>query len=78
MRDAEQSRADSLNPDVVRQKLILVGLFMVAHEFLVGCIRDRPLHFFACEWNRSGSPVPSKKYKAEVLALVSCPINAFT
>ena len=68
-RDADQSWADSLNPDVVRQRLMLVGLFMVAHEFLVGCIRDRPLYFFADRFKRSGDPIRSKKYEEEVLAL---------
>ena len=68
MRDVEKAWADSLNPDVVRQKLTKVGLFMVAHELLVGCIKDRPRCFFADEF-RDGIPVTSKKYKVEVLAL---------
>ena len=68
MRDVEQTWADFLNPDVVRQKLTMVGLFMVAHEFLVDCIRDRPLRFFSDEF-RDGLSIPSEAYKAKVLAL---------
>ena len=68
-RDTDQSWTDSLNPDAVRQKLILVGLFLVAYESLEGCLRNRPLRFFADEFTRNGDPVPSKAYREKVLAL---------
>ncbi len=41
---------------------------MVAHEFLVDCIRDRPLRFFSDEF-RDRPSIPSEAYKAKVLAL---------
>ena len=57
-----------LNPDTVRTKFIMMGLFMVAHELLEDCIKHAPLSFFADEW-KDGRPVQSEEYKTEVLKL---------
>ena len=57
-----------LNPDTVRTKFVMMGLFMVAHELLEDSIKSTPLSFFADKW-KDGKPIQSEDYKAEVLAL---------
>lgn len=57
-----------LNPDTVRTKFVMMGLFMVAHELLEECIKHPPLSFFADEW-KDGRPIQSEEYKSEVLKL---------
>ena len=56
------------NPDTVRTKFVMIGLFMVAHELLEACIKHAPLFFFTDEW-KSGKMAPSTEYKADVLSL---------
>ena len=57
-----------LNPDTVRTKFVMMGLFMVAHELLNDCIKDPPLSFFADEWKEDRT-VQSEEYKIKVLKL---------
>ena len=56
------------NPDTMKTKFVMMGLFMVAHELLEDCIKHAPLFFFADEWE-GGKTVPSTKYKVDVLSL---------
>ena len=64
----EQWLEELLNPDTVRTKLVMMGLFMVAHELLKDCIVSTPLTFFADEW-KDGKPIQSEEYKTEILGL---------
>lgn len=68
MTDTTDAWAAFLNPDVARPKLIGAGLFLLAHEMLIDSIKRHPLDFFSNQWTPDG-PVPSDKYRAEVLAL---------
>ena len=56
------------NPVTVRTRFVMMGLFLVAHEFLEDTIKHPPLSFFADAWN-DGKPVPGDEYKTEVLKL---------
>ena len=64
----KQWMEELLNPDIVRTKFVMTGLFMVAHELLEDCIKHPPLSFFADE-SKDGRPVQSEEYKTEVLKL---------
>ena len=70
MADEENKRwvGELLNPESVRTKLIMMRLFMVAHELLEDSIIRPPLSFFADD-GKDGRPVPSNEYKTEVLKL---------
>ena len=60
--------ADFLNPDLVRSKFVSAGLFLVAHEMLLGSIKRHPLFFCSNTWTVNG-PEQSEEYRREVLAL---------
>ena len=64
----EQWMEEILNPDTVRTKFVMMGLFMVAHELLKDSIKSTPLSFLADKW-KDGKPIQSEDYKTEVLAL---------
>lgn len=68
MADTMNAWAAFLNPEIVRPKLIAAGLFLLGHEMLIDTIKKHPLDFFSNHWTADG-PVPSARYKAEVLAL---------
>ena len=68
MSDVNDMWAEFLNPDVVRTKLVAMGLFMVAHEMLLEKIKDRPLSYFSDEWTADGGLQQSDDYRKEVLA----------
>ncbi|MGB8990492.1 MAG: hypothetical protein WCD80_00395, partial [Desulfobaccales bacterium] len=55
-----------LNPDVMRQNLILASIYIAYYEILKDSIVDRPKEFFATQWTKDG-PNESEKYKAEIL-----------
>ena len=57
-----------LNPDTVRTKFVVMGLFLVAHELLIDSIKSRPLSLFANEWD-DAKPKQSARYKAKILSL---------
>jgi len=44
-----------LNPDVLRQNLILASIYIAYFEILKDSIVDRPKEFFATEW-KHGEP----------------------
>ena len=67
-RPVDEGWAEILNPDAMRTKFIMTGLFMVAHEMLLYSIKGRLLAFYADDWC-NGEPVPSDGYKNKVLAL---------
>ena len=64
----EQWVEELLNPDTVRTKFVMMGLFMVVHEVLIDSIKSGPLSFFANEW-KEDRPASSEEYTTEVLAL---------
>ena len=68
MSDVKDRWAEFLNPDVVRTKLVAMGLFMIAHEMLLDAIKDRPLGFFANNWTADGGWQQSDEYRREILA----------
>ena len=68
MSDVKDRWAEFLNPDVVRTKLVAMGLFMVAHEMHLKVIKDHPLDFFCHEWTADGGPQQSEEYRREILA----------
>ncbi|MBA3243326.1 MAG: hypothetical protein H0T60_19055 [Acidobacteria bacterium] len=68
MADTTDAWTAFLNPGVVRPKLIAAGLFLLGYEMLIDSIKRRPLEFFSNRW-AIDRPVPSDKYRAEVLAL---------
>ena len=57
-----------LNPETVRTKFVMMGLFMVAHELLEDSIKRPLLSFFADEW-KDRNPIQSEEYRDEVLKL---------
>jgi len=62
-----------LNPDVLRQNLILASIYIAYFEILKDSIIDRPKEFFATEWNQ-GEPNVSEKYRDEILNRNKSPI----
>ena len=66
--EGKQWGDELLNPDTVRTKLFMIGLFMVAHELLEETLKRPPLSFFADKW-KDGKPVQNDVYKTEVLKL---------
>lgn len=60
---------DFLNPDILRARLLRVGLFLVAHEILLGSIKDRLSDFFSSSWSADEGWKPSPSYRKEVLSL---------
>jgi hypothetical protein len=69
MTDTRKTWAEFLNPDMLRTKLISAGLFLVAHEMLVDSILRHLRSFFSDNWTNVDGWVPSKDYRAKVLAL---------
>jgi hypothetical protein len=55
-----------LNPDILRQNLILASLYIAYYEILKNSIIGRLKDFFAREWTKEG-PMESETYKVEVL-----------
>jgi hypothetical protein len=55
-----------LNPDVLRQNLIMASIYIAYYEILKDSIVDRPKEFFATQWTKDG-PKVSEKYKSEIL-----------
>lgn len=64
-----------LNPDVLRQNLILASLYIAYYEILKNSIIGRIKDLFATEWTTEG-PLVSEKYKLEVLTRNKSPIYA--
>jgi hypothetical protein len=59
-----------LSPDVVRSKLQLAGVFLVAYEILRDTITGRPLNFFADHWSGPNlEPIVNEEYRLKVLKL---------
>ena len=58
----EQWVEEILNPDTVRTKFAMMGLFMVVHELLKDSIESTPLSFFADKW-KDGKPIQSEDHK---------------
>ena len=57
-----------LNPDIVRAKFVIMGLFLVVYELLRDSITGPLLSFCAQEW-KDGKPLSSARYKKKVLGL---------
>jgi hypothetical protein len=55
-----------LNPDILRQNLILASLYIAYYEILKDSIIGRLKDFFAREWTKEG-PMESETYKVKVL-----------
>jgi hypothetical protein len=64
-----------LNPDVLRQNLILASIYIAYYEILKDSIVDRPKEFFATQWTKDG-PKVSEKYKREILIRNKSPLYA--
>ena len=54
-----------LNPDILRQNLILASLYIAYYEILKNSIIDRLVEFYATQWTKEG-PKESEKYRIEV------------
>jgi hypothetical protein len=55
-----------LNPDILRQNLILASLYIAYYEILKDSIIGRLKDFFAREWTKEG-PMESETYNVKVL-----------
>jgi len=64
-----------LNPDILRQNLILASLYIAYYEILKNSIIGRLKDFFTTEWNKEGAK-ESEKYKLEVLTRNKSPLYA--
>lgn len=64
-----------LNPEIVRNKLILSSLFIAAFEMLKDCIEERIRDFFTDGFDKSEVLI-NEKHKTEVLSLNRSPTYA--
>lgn len=59
-----------LNPDVLRQRFVRSGLFLLAHEMLENAIVNRLHDFYSDSWTAENGWEESEQYKEKVLSLV--------
>lgn len=69
MQDTKKQWEEFLNPNILRPRLLSMGLFMIAHEMLVDAIKGRLLDFFGENWTADGGWKPSAAYREKVLSL---------
>ncbi len=70
-----QGWAKLLNPDVLKDNLIVASLFLAAYETLRASIIDQIRNFFWHGFNGRGDII-SPNYQAKVLSLASSPLRA--
>jgi hypothetical protein len=64
-----------LNPDILRQNLILASLYIAYFEILKDSIIGHVKDFFADQWTKEGSN-ESERYKCEIMTRNKSPIYA--
>jgi len=72
MLDAEKF----LNPEMIKNNLILSSLYLAAYEILKSAIIDNTRNFFASDYDADGKPVLDKQYHDEVSRLHRDPLQA--
>ncbi len=58
-----------LTPELLRENLVLTGLFIASYETLKESIIEQPLSFYSLDFDDDGKPVVSEGYEKEVLSL---------
>lgn len=69
MSDVEEKWEKFLRPDLIRMTFSVLGLYMVAYEFLVDGIRRRPKEYYATQWSAKKGWALSDDYRKNVLSL---------
>lgn len=69
MSDIEEKWEKFLRPDLIRMTFSVLGLYMVAYEFLVDGIRRRPKEYYATQWSAKKGWALSDDYRKNVLSL---------
>jgi hypothetical protein len=67
--DVEEKWEKFLRPDLIRMTFSVLGLYMVAYEFLVDGIRRRPKEYYATQWSAKKGWALSDDYRKNVLSL---------